>query len=286
MREMRLYYPISLLSRILKVSTSGFYAWTNRPPSEWAKDEMRLEVAIKAVHRRTRETYGAERLQRELAEDGIRVGICRIKRIKRKLGLRCKQKRRFKATTDSSHKLPIAENVLGQQFRVTAPNKVWVSDITYVPTDEGWLYVAGHKDLFNGDIVGYAMGDRLTRKLVSQSLFRAIETKRPAQGLLHHSDRGSQYCSRDFSNILKQHGFVASMSRKGNCYDNAPMESFWGTLKQELTNHRRYRTRQEAIQDITEYIEIFYRRQRRQPRLGFLPPVVYEQRYYAGLLAA
>jgi len=286
MREMRLYYPISLLSRILKVSTSGFYAWTNRPPSEWAKDEMRLEVAIKAVHRRTRETYGAERLQRELAEDGIRVGICRIKRIKRKLGLRCKQKRRFKATTDSSHKLPVAENVLGQQFRVTAPNKVWVSDITYVPTDEGWLYVAGHKDLFNGDIVGYAMGDRLTRKLVSQSLFRAIETKRPAQGLLHHSDRGSQYCSRDFSNILKQHGFVASMSRKGNCYDNAPMESFWGTLKQELTNHRRYRTRQEAIQDITEYIEIFYRRQRRQPRLGFLPPVVYEQRYYAGLLAA
>ena len=247
---------------------------------------MRLEVAIKAVHRRTRETYGAERLQRELAEDGIRVGICRIKRIKRKLGLRCKQKRRFKATTDSSHKLPIAENVLGQQFRVTAPNKVWVSDITYVPTDEGWLYVAGHKDLFNGDIVGYAMGDRLTRKLVSQSLFRAIETMRPAQGLLHHSDRGSQYCSRDFSNILKQHGFVASMSRKGNCYDNAPMESFWGTLKQELTNHRRYRTRQEAIQDITEYIEIFYRRQRRQPRLGFLPPVVYEQRYYAGLLAA
>ena len=286
MREMRLYYPISLLSRILKVSTSGFYAWTNRPPSEWAKDEMRLEVAIKAVHRRTRETYGAERLQRELAEDGIRVGICRIKRIKRKLGLRCKQKRRFKATTDSSHKLPVAENVLGQQFRVTAPNKVWVSDITYVPTDEGWLYVAGHKDLFNGDIVGYAMGDRLTRKLVSQSLFRAIETMRPAQGLLHHSDRGSQYCSRDFSNILKQHGFVASMSRKGNCYDNAPMESFWGTLKQELTNHRRYRTRQEAIQDITEYIEIFYRRQRRQPRLGFLPPVVYEQRYYAGLLAA
>ena len=286
MREMRLYYPISLLSRILKVSTSGFYAWTNRPPSEWAKDEMRLEVAIKAVHRRTRETYGAERLQRELAEDGIRVGICRIKRIKRKLGLRCKQKRRFKATTDSSHKLPVAENVLGQQFRVTAPNKVWVSDITYVPTDEGWQYVAGHKDLFNGDIVGYAMGDRLTRKLVSQSLFRAIETKRPAQGLLHHSDRGSQYCSRDFSNILKQHGFVASMSRKGNCYDNAPMESFWGTLKQELTNHRRYRTRQEAIQDITEYIEIFYRRQRRQPRLGFLPPVVYEQRYYAGLLAA
>ena len=155
-----------------------------------------------------------------------------------------------------------------------------------MPSDEGWLYVAGHKDLFNGDIVGYATGDRLTRNLISQSLFRAIESKRPSQGLLHHSDRGSQYCSHDFRNILKQHGFIASMSRKGNCYDNAPMESFWGTLKQELTNHRRYRTRQEAMQDIIEYIEVFYRRQRRQPRLGFLSPVVYEQRYYAGLLAA
>jgi len=163
---------------------------------------------------------------------------------------------------------------------------VWTSDITYVPTEEGWLYVAGHKDLFNGDIVGYAMGDRLTRNLISQSLFRAIESKRPSQGLLHHSDRGSQYCSHDFRNILKQHGFIASMSRKGNCYDNAPMESFWGTLKQELTNHRRYRTRQEAMQDISEYIEVFYRRQRRQPRLGFLSPAMYEQKYYAGLLAA
>ena len=163
---------------------------------------------------------------------------------------------------------------------------MWTSDITYVPTDEGWLYVAGHKDLFNGDIVGYAMGDRLTRNLISQSLFRAIETRRPSQGLLHHSDRGSRYCSHDFRSILKQHGLIASMSRKGHCYDNAPMESFWGTLKQELTNHRRYRTRQEATQDIIEYIEIFYRRQRRQPRLGFLSPAVYEQRYYAGLLAA
>jgi len=155
-----------------------------------------------------------------------------------------------------------------------------------VPTDEGWLYVAGQKDLFNGNIVGYAMGDRLTKNLVSQSLFRAIETKRPSQGLLHHSDRGSQYCSHDFRSILKQHGFIASMSRKGNCYDNAPMESFCGTLKQELTNHRRYRTRQEATQDIIEYIEVFYRRKRRQPRLGFLSPAVYEQKYYAGLLAA
>ena len=163
---------------------------------------------------------------------------------------------------------------------------MWVSDITYVPTDEGWLYVASHKDLFTGNIVGYAMGERLTKNLVSRSLFRAVAAKRPAEGLIHHSDRGSQYCSHEYRNLMDQFGLTASMSRKGNCFDNAPMESFWGTLKQELVHHRRYRTRQEAIRDITEYIEIFYKRQRRQARLGFLSPVVYEQRYYAGLLAA
>ena len=286
MKQMRLYYPIPLISRILKVSASGFYAWRDRPLSKWAQEEARLEVEIRAAHKRTRQTYGAERLQQDLAEHGIRVGICRIKRIRRKLGIRCKQKRKFKATTNSKHTLPVAENILGQQFEVTAPNKVWVSDITYVPTDEGWLYVAGHKDLFSGNIVGYAMGERLTRNLISQSLFKAIAAKRPGEGLIHHSDRGSQYCSHEYRKLMEHFGLKASMSGKGNCYDNAPMESFWGTLKQELIHHRRYRTRQEAIRDITEYIEIFYKRQRRQARLGFLSPVVYEQRYYAGLLVA
>jgi transposase InsO family protein len=286
MKQMRLYYPIPLISRILKVSTSGFYAWRDRPLSKWAQEEARLEVEIRAAHKRTRQTYGVERLQQDLAEHGIRVGICRIKRIRRKLGIRCKQKRKFKATTNSKHTLPVAENILGQQFEVTAPNKVWVSDITYVPTNEGWLYVAGHKDLFSGNIVGYAMGERLTRNLISQSLFKAIAAKRPAERLIHHSDRGTQYCSHEYRNLMEHFGLKASMSGKGNCYDNAPMESFWGTLKQELIHHRRYRTRQEAIRDITEYIEIFYKRQRRQARLGFLSPVVYEQRYYAGLLVA
>ena len=286
MREMRLHYPNPLISRILKVSTSGFYAWRGRPLSKWAQEEARLEVEIRAAHKRTRQTYGADRLQQDLAEHGIQVGICRIKRIRRKLGIRCKQKREFKATTNSKHTLPVAENILGQQFEVAAPNKVWVSDITYVPTDEGWLYVAGHKDLFSGNIVGYAMGERLTRNLISQSLFKAIAAKRPAEGLIHHSDRGSQYCSHEYRKLMEHFGLKASMSGKGNCYDNAPMESFWGTLKQELIHHRRYRTRQEAIRDITEYIEIFYKRQRRQARLGFLSPVVYEQRYYAGLLVA
>jgi transposase InsO family protein len=286
MKELRLDYPLALVRRVLSVSASGYYSWLDRPLSKWAREETRLEVEIKAAHKRTRQVCGAEKLQHELADHGIQVGVCRIKRIRQKLGIRCKQKRKFKATTNSKHKLPVADNILEQQFKVVAPNKVWVSDITYVPTDEGWLYVAGHKDLFSGNIVGYAMGERLTRNLISQSLIRAVAAKRPAQGLIHHSDRGSQYCSHEYRNILDQLGLTASMSRKGNCYDNAPMESFWGTLKQELVHHRRYRNRLEAIRDITEYIEIFYNRQRRQARLGFLSPTAYEQRYYAGLLAA
>jgi len=286
MKEMRLHYPIPLMSRVLSISASGYYAWRERPLSKWAREETRLELEIRAAHRRTRQVYGAEKLQYDLAEHGVRVGICRIKRIRRKLGIRCKQKRKFKATTDSRHSLPIADNILGQRFKVNAPNKAWVSDITYVPTDEGWLYLASHKDLYAGDIVGYAMGERLSRNLVSQSLFKAVAAKRPPEGLIHHSDRGSQYCSREYRNLMGRFGLKVSMSGKGNCYDNAPMESFWGTLKQELVHHRRYKTRPEAIQDITEYIEIFYNRQRRQARLGFLSPAVYEQRYYAGLLAA
>ena len=287
MKELRLNYPLPLLSRVLNVSASGYYSWQDRPPSKWSREESRLELEIKAMDKRTRHTYGAKRLQRELlAEHGIRVGICRIKRIRRKLGIRCKQKRKFKATTDSKHTLPIAENILNQQFKVYEPNKVWVSDLTYVPTDEGWLYLAGHKDLFTSEIVGYSMGARMTKNLTRQSLFRAIETKYPMGELLHHSDCGSQYCSDDFRNALERYGLTASMSRKGNCYDNAPMESFWGIIKQELIHHRHYRTRLEAIRDITEYIEIFYNRQRLRAKLGFLSPVSYAQKYYAGLVAA
>ena len=286
MTEMRLHYPVPLMSRVLDVSASGYYAWLQRPPSKRAREEARLEVEIRAAHKRTRQTCGPERLQRDLSEHGIQVGICRIKRIRKTLGIRCKQKKKFKATTDSTHTLPVAENLIDQHFAVSRPNTAWVSDITYIPTDEGWLYLAGHKDLFNGEVVGYAMGERLTKNLVSESLFRAVAAKRPATGLIHHSDRGSQYCSYEYRDLLEQFGMNASMSRKGNCFDNAPMESFWGTLKQELVHHRRYRNRQEAIQDITEYIEIFYNRQRRQARLGFLSPVAYEQKFYARQLAA
>jgi len=286
MKEMRFRYPLPLMRCIMNVSASGYYAWIARPPSKWSLQEARLEVEIKSMDNRTRHTYGAERLQRELMAQGVQVGICRIKRIKKKLGIRCKQKRKFKATTDSNHSLPIVENILGQQFTVSAPNKVWVSDITYVPTDEGWLYLAGHKDLCTSEIVGYAMGERLTKNLVSQSLLRGITIKRPEKGLLHHSDRGSQYCSHEYRNLLNEYGLKASMSGRGNCFDNAPMESFWGILKQELIHHRHYRSRQEAMNDIAEYIEIFYNRQRLQARLGYLSPVAYAQKYYSGEVAA
>jgi putative transposase len=228
MKELRLQYPAPLMGWMMSVSASGYYAWLDRPLSMRAREEMRLELEIKAADKRTRQTFGPERLQYDLAEHGIQVGICRIRRIRKKLGIRCKQKRKFKATTDSKHKLPVAKNILGQQFKVYEPDMVWVSDITYVPTDEGWLYLAGHKDLFNGEIVGYAMGERLTRNLVSQSLFRAVAARHPAKGLMHHSDRGSQYCSHEYRSLLSQFGLEASMGGTGNCFDNAPMESFWG----------------------------------------------------------
>lgn len=245
-----------------------------------------MEIEITAAHKRTRETYGAERLQHELANNGIVIGIHRIKRLRKKLGLRCRQKRKFKATTDSRHTLPVADNLLNQRFEAAAPNRVWVSDITYVPTKEGWLYLAGHRDIFTGAIVGYAMSSHMKKDLVLRSLFQAVKAKKPDEGLIHHSDRGSQYCSQEYSRLLDRFGIKASMSRKGNCYDNAPMESFWGTLKNELIFHRCFDSRQQAIKEISEYIEIFYNRQRIQQKLGFLSPYVYERQFYEKQLAA
>jgi len=285
-KEMRLKYSVPKLCMIFDVSVSGYYSWQNRRPSRRAQEEERLEVEIRAAHKRTRETFGPERLQHDLADHGVKVGVCRIKRIRKKLGICCKQKRKFKVTTDSKHAMPVAENILNQEFEAKAPNQVWLSDITYIPTYEGWLYLAGHKDIFHGEIVGYAMSGRMTKNLVSESLFRAVAGKRPPKGLLHHSDRGSQYCSNDYRALLDQFGMKASMSRKGNCYDNAPIESFWGTLKNELVHHRKYRTRQEAIREITEYIEVFYNRQRRQARLGYLAPAAFEQQYHKKQKAA
>ncbi len=286
MKQMRFKYGILAMGHILKVSKSGYYQWLNRKPSKRALEEGKLEIEIKAAHKRTRQTFGPERLQHELKEQGVKVGICRIRRIRKKLGIRCKQRRKFRATTDSKHTFPVVENLLNQQFEATGPNEVWVSDITYIPTEEGWLYLAGHKDLFTGEIVGYAMGSRITKNLVSRSLFRAVVAKRPGSGLIHHSDRGRQYCAYEYRRLMDQFRMRASMSRKGDCYDNAPMESFWGTLKSELVHHSRYKTREEAIREITEYIEVFYNRQRRQARLGYLSPANYERQFYARQVAA
>ncbi len=284
--ELRQHHPVATMCRILEVSESGYHAWRQRPPSTRQQENLRLETEIKAAHQRTRETYGPERLQSDLTDHGIQASVYRIKRIRTRLGLRCKQKRKFKATTNSKHALLLAPNLLDRQFTVAAPNRAWVTDITYISTDEGWLYLAGIKDLFNGELVGYAMSDRMTTALVSQALFRAVTTKRPAKGLIHHSDRGSQYCSHAYRKQLQQFGMQASMSRKGDCWDNAPMESFWGALKNELVHHRRFATREQAKREITEYIEIFYNRIRKQARLGYLSPAAFNQQHYANQMAA
>lgn len=226
MRTLRPQYPRHLLCRVLEVSRSGYYAWRNRRPSKRAQANARLEVAIQAAHVRTRQTYGPERLQTELQDDGFPAGIGRIKRLRKKLGLRCTQVRRFTTTTESKHALPVAENRVAQTFVATRPNETWVTDITYVPTAEGWLYLAGIKDLYTCEVVGHAMGARMTTDWVSRALVMAVGAKRPRPGLIHHSDRGSQYCAQDYQDRLHQFGMTASMSRRGNCYDNAPMESF------------------------------------------------------------
>ena len=286
MKSVRLDYPMELLCRAFGVSRSGFYAWLNRTPSPRVQEDERLKVAIKAVHVQTRETYGPLRVQPELAAQGFEAGRDRIVRLRHELGLRCKQKRKFKATTNSRHNFPVAENLLNQTFAPTRPNEAWVTDITYISTGEGWLYLAGVKDVFTCELVGYAMGARMTQDLTAQALWRAVRNKRPAPGLVHHSDRGSQYCADDYRKLVKQFGMLASMSRKGNCYDNAPMESFWGSLKNELIHHQRYATRADAETAIKEYIEIFYNRQRRHSRLGYVSPAQFAENISKTTLAA
>lgn len=279
MTTLRAQYPLTLMCRVLEVSRSGYHAWQKRRPSKRARENARLEVAIRAAHVRTRQTYGPERLQAELRDDGFPAGGGRIKRLRKQLGIRCKHVRRFTTTTDSTHRLPVADNLLEQTFTATRPNETWVTDITYVATAEGWLYLAGIKDLYTCEVVGHAMGARMTTDLVSHALVSAVWAKRPRPGLIHHSDRGSQYCAQDYQDQLRQFGLTPSMSRKGNCYDNAPMESFWGTLKNELVHHRRYDTREQARREITEYIEIFYNRQRRHSRLGNRSPAAFAQQW-------
>jgi putative transposase len=235
-----------------------------------------LLLEIKNAHKSSYETYGVRRIHGHLINNGILCSRNRIARIMQKNGIRSRTKKKFIATTDSNHNLPVAQNILNRDFAISEPNKVWVSDITYVRTMQGWLYLAAVIDLFNRKVIGWSMDDRITRDLAINALNMALLRRRPGSGLLHHSDRGVQYASCDYQELLKEHDIICSMSRKGNCWDNAPAESFFSTMKKERVHHRVYRTKEEAKQDIFQYIEVFYNRIRLHSALGYLSPVMFE----------
>jgi putative transposase len=281
MKAYRLLYPVKLMARVLEVSRSGYYQWLRRGPSRRAIRDSVLKLLIESAHKRSRGTYGPRRLQDELSAENQQVGRDHISRLRKEMGLKCIQKRKFKVTTDSKHHLPVAANLLEQNFTVSVPSTVWGTDITYVATEEGWLYLAGVKDFASRELVGYAMSSRMTTELVQSALKKALQFRKPLPGCIHHSDRGSQYCAADYRKDIEKAGMIASMSRKGNCYDNAPTESFWGHLKQELVHHRHFQTRPEAMAAIREYIEIFYNRMRRHSALGNVAPSIYAEQYYS-----
>lgn len=280
MKDNRLHYPIKNMAKTLEVSRAGYYAWLVRGPSTRARSDGELKAKIRKAHDDSRATYGSKRIQAELAAEGTMVGRDHIGRLRKEMGLGCKQKRKFKATTNSKHNLPTVPNLLDQAFSPRTPGMVWGTDITYIPTDEGWLYLAGVKDFGSKEIVGWAMADRMTKELVRAALAKALAFRAPLPGCIHHSDRGSQYCSHEYRRDVDAAGFRASMSRKGNCYDNAPTESLWGCLKQELVHHRRFATRAEAMAAIQEYIEIFYNRVRRHSAIGYVAPSRYVESFY------
>jgi putative transposase len=236
---------------------------------------IRLEAEVLAAHKRTRGVYGAQRLYEELIASGCNISLWRVKQIRRKLGIVSRPKQRIIHTTNSNHKLPTAPNLLDRNFAPGECNRAWVSDITYIPTRQGWVYLAGIKDLHSREIVGFSLSSRMDTNLVLDALAKAVLLHRPPSGLIIHSDRGSQYCSFAYQEKLKVYGLTCSMSKKGDCYDNAPMESFWGLLKNELIHHRGYGSQAEAIMDISEYIEVFYNRQRIQAALGYLSPAAF-----------
>lgn len=270
--------PVAVLCRLLGVSRSGFYAWEDRAPSATAMEDERLAVRIAAIHKASGGRYGSPKIHAELVAEGTALSRKRVARLMVDLGLASLRKRRYKATTDSRHKLPVAGNVLDRKFEVDAPNLAWVTDITYVWTSEGWLYLAAILDLFSRRVVGLAMSDRIDRALTLDALRDAVGRRLPNQGLIHHSDRGSQYASADYQEALKARGLVCSMSRKGNCWDNAVAESFFATLKTELIYPRRFATRSEAREAIFDYVETFYNRRRRHSTLGYLSPVDFERK--------
>ena len=271
-------YPIRLMCRALAVSAAGYYAWRSRSESPRSIQARTLLSAIRVVHQESRETYGSPRIWDALVKQGHHIGEHCVARLMRVEGIRAKTVKKWRATTQSQHRFPVAANTLDRAFTVEAPNRVWAGDLTYVWTLEGWLYLAVLLDLYSRRVVGWAMGQRLTVELAEQALTMALANRAPTAGLLHHSDRGSQYAATSYQRILAAYGLRPSMSRKGNCWDNACVESFFGTLKRELVSHRHYATRDEAAQDIFEYIEVFYNRARRHSTLGYDSPAEFEAR--------
>jgi len=276
MFEHRETFAVGLMSSILEVSRAGFYAWLGRGDSRHTLEDRRLTALIREEHEKSRRTYGAPRIHAALKRRGEICGIHRVERLMRAAGIRSKMRRKFRRTTDSKHNHPVAPNILAQNFTASAPNQVWVSDITYIPTDEGWLFLASTLDLFSRKVVGWSMSASMPASLVLNALKMAIDLRSPPPGLLHHSDRGVQYAAHAFQGLLERHGIVCSMSRKGNCYDNAVKESFFHTLKTELTDHEHYRTRAQARASVFEFIEVFYNRQRLHSTLGYLSPSEFE----------
>jgi transposase InsO family protein len=265
------------MCRLLEVSSAGFYAWIKRPASLRAGRRTELAGKIQVVHANSRRIYGSPRIHQQLLDQGEKVCLNTVAAIMKERNIRSKMHRKFRVlTTDSNHDNPVAPNTLDRQFAADLPNQKWCVDITCVATGQGWLYLAAVIDLCSRRIVGWAMKDHMKLELCQDALQMALARREPGEQLLHHSDRGAQYTSGDYRRLLADHNIQASMSRKGDCYDNAVMESFWGTLKTELTHHEHYRTREEAKRSIFEYIEVFYNRIRKHSSLGYKSPEAFE----------
>ena len=270
-------HAVTVLCRVMQVSRRGYYDWLSRPPSLRALSNRRLLAEVKRVFYAHREVYGAPRVYRTLRAQGQRCGLNRVARLMREAGLVPKMVRRYRATTDSRRSKAPAPNVLARDFSAHRPNEKWVSDVTYIPTRQGWLYLAVVLDLYSRKVVGWSMADRLTAELSQQAFRHALKQRLPSTGVLVHSDQGKEYYARAYQALLETHGCLISMSRKGDCYDNAVAESFFHSLKVEQVHHDDYRTRDEARAILFDYIEIFYNRQRRHSTLGYLSPVDYEE---------
>jgi putative transposase len=279
-------YPVRLLCELLEVSRSGYYAWTERPAAPKTVSDAQLVVEIKAAMVRGRGAYGSPRVHRDLQAHGISVNKKRVERLMRENELVARQKRRFLLTTDSHHDHPIAPNVLDRNFDVKAVNEAWVGDVTYIPTGEGWLYLAVLLDLFSRRVVGWATSATNDTELALRALNQALHARRPRAGLVHHTDRGSPYASGDYRGVLDANAIVASMSRTGDCYDNAVAESFFATLKAEHVDHEDFATRDLGTTSIGDYIESFYNCARRHSHVGYLSPIEFELRSQTKVIAA